>query len=367
MNRTKPSLVATLHGLALISLLMSSISMAQTSRHQINVDIAEQQLVPSYSRLHSAAGDFQQASSGCESFDGRALAAAQGSFKTMLNAWARAEIWRFGPIDYLERRHRIWFWPDKHGRSGKQLRKLIAAADPARLEAERFADGSVAVQGLSAAERLLFADDALKQFQTTPYRCELLKAISGNLVSLTRNLTDDWQRPQDGDLAMIRSSENGNDIYEEGAEEVTAAYLKSLHTGMVAISTLKLARPLGDNIDKARGKRAEAWRSGLSEQIILGNLEALHLLYAGDRGKPGLKALISAENQALAEQIDKDFDKLIDLTRSIDNLAEVVADPARRAQVEALHKASKALTDLIGKQLPAALGLTLGFNSLDGD
>jgi len=48
-------------------------------------------------------------------------------------------------------------------------------------------------------------------------------------------------------------------------------------------------------------------------------------------------------------------------------LAEAVADPLRRPQVEALHAAVKALAEQVARQLPAALGLSLGFNALDGD
>lgn len=48
-------------------------------------------------------------------------------------------------------------------------------------------------------------------------------------------------------------------------------------------------------------------------------------------------------------------------------LADAVSDPDQRALVEQLQAELSALKQLLARDLAAALGLSLGFNSLDGD
>jgi predicted lipoprotein len=49
------------------------------------------------------------------------------------------------------------------------------------------------------------------------------------------------------------------------------------------------------------------------------------------------------------------------------DLGEAAADPARRGKVETARDAVKAAQTALAAQLPADLGITLGFNALDGD
>ena len=49
------------------------------------------------------------------------------------------------------------------------------------------------------------------------------------------------------------------------------------------------------------------------------------------------------------------------------DLGEAAADPKRRARVDAARAAIKAAQTEIAKTLPGDVGVTLGFNSLDGD
>jgi predicted lipoprotein len=49
------------------------------------------------------------------------------------------------------------------------------------------------------------------------------------------------------------------------------------------------------------------------------------------------------------------------------DLGEAAADPKRRGRVDAARVAIKAAQTEIAKTLPGDVGVTLGFNSLDGD
>jgi predicted lipoprotein len=49
------------------------------------------------------------------------------------------------------------------------------------------------------------------------------------------------------------------------------------------------------------------------------------------------------------------------------DMGEAAADPKRRPKVEAARAAIKAVQTELAKTLPADLGISLGFNLLDGD
>jgi len=44
-----------------------------------------------------------------------------------------------------------------------------------------------------------------------------------------------------------------------------------------------------------------------------------------------------------------------------------VGDPGGRPEVEALLADVRRVRDLLGQKLPSAIGLSVGFNALDGD
>ena len=112
---------------------------------------------------------------------------------------------------------------------------------------------------------------------------------------------------------------------------------------------------------RALGRRAEAWRSGLSRAAIGENLAAVATVY-----RLGLRPRLG--DAALGREIEAAFAAA---HTALDALAmplpAAVADPAARAQVEALRAAVSQLKALVSQRLAPALGLSLGFNSLDGD
>ncbi|MGB0722689.1 MAG: imelysin family protein [Gammaproteobacteria bacterium] len=340
--------------------------------HGVNVEIARTQIVPSYERFAEAAADFQTAvQSACDSgvSDDEALRKA---YPAVVDAWMRAEIWRFGPVEYLTRRTRIWYWPDKHGRSAKQIRLFLQAATAESLEARRFADGSVALQGLPAFERLVFAETPAADAGHVRFRCDYLAAIANNIHAMSADIVENWTRPDEGSLAMIETSEGGNASYEDGAAQVTTELVKSLNTALISIVELKLARPMGDSLKRARPKRGESWRAGLGLANIRANLEALQALYGVEEGT-GLSALLgSVGEQAHARDLDQriraGFRDAIARIDAIDaTLADAVSDADKRSQLVILKSMVADLVEMTGGELPGLLGVNLGFNALDGD
>lgn len=351
--------------LMVFSLLTVPLQAATPQAMQaVNLDIVTRQVVPGYRHFEQAAESFaSSAATFCEQPAEPGLEGVKEAYEVLLDAWMRSEHWQFGAIEYGLRRERIWFWPDKRGRSGKQLGAALAQADPAILPEDAFAYASVALQGLTAAERLLYGDKVAAEIEAQPYRCDLLRAIAGNMVHLGGEILADWQREGDGDLAILRGAEQGNDTYSDPAA-VTARLLASLRNPLVRIHQLKLSAPMGESADQARPRRAESWRSGRGIANLRANIAGLASLYGNQSGQ-GLRALLSADRAELDLAIAKRFD---DIRAVLEELpAEAFADPAHRPALEDLLAKVRKLEKTVEKSLPDALGVPLGFNSLDGD
>ena len=190
--------------------------------------------------------------------------------------------------------------------------------------------------------------------------CAYLRAIGHNLHDMATRIVADWTDPDRGERRMVEAIADGGSELYDSADEYTAQLLKSLHTQLLAIRDLKFDRPLGEDLDHARPHRAEFWRSTRALRNIRHNLHAVRALY--DAIRPAIT------DATLAEAIQADFEHAEAALAAIDTpLSEAVADPAHRPQVEAARAAIDTLAERVGKELPAALGLALGFNSLDGD
>ena len=135
--------------------------------------------------------------------------------------------------------------------------------------------------------------------------------------------------------------------------------LTDLVVGFKLMHDVKLLPVLGPNAGAAKPKSAEAWRSVRSQRDLKLNLAAAQAM---------TKALADVTTPAHRAKIDG---LLANAAKAIDavpaDLGEAAADPKRRGRVDAARVAIKAAQTEIGKTLPGDVGVTLGFNSLDGD
>ncbi|MCB1734751.1 MAG: imelysin family protein [Gammaproteobacteria bacterium] len=341
---------------ALLLLMAFTTSPFAADHQAINLSVTDELIIPGYRHLAQATAAFETATaSGCADLD-----TLRARFHDVSDAWNEVEMWRFGPIEYLDRRGRFWFWPDKHGRMDRQLRQLLRAGDREILGDAHFYETSAALQGMPAAERLLFTALSDDLTAADAYACAYLRAIGHNLHDMATRIVADWTDPDRGERRMVEAIADGGSELYDSADEYTAQLLKSLHTQLLAIRDLKFDRPLGEDLDHARPHRAEFWRSTRALRNIRHNLHAVRALY--DAIRPAIT------DATLAEAIQADFEHAEAALAAIDTpLSEAVADPAHRPQVEAARAAIDTLAERVGKELPAALGLALGFNSLDGD
>ena len=348
----------------LFSSLLPTTLPADDTEH--NVRAVKEHIIPAYAEfartIHGMAVD---AASFCDQPNEQNLQQLQQDFQHSMDAWQGIQHIRFGPIEFVLRMNRIQLWPDKRSSVSKHLDKLLSSQDPAALETERFATGSVAVQGFSALERLLYDDQVAaasyaSEDSASRYRCAVIKAITANLATIAGNLHKEWSQGNDAYINFIASAADENDFYESDVE-VSSIMLNNLHTELQVIVDQKLDRALDKSLKKARGTRAENWRSGRSLRNISINLQSLRAFYR-------LAFAPRLSDEQLNNNIETAFANTLAAVDAIAlPLDKAVKDAKARPQVENLRTEASKLKALIGGDLPQSLGLSLGFNSLDGD
>jgi len=333
---------------------------------RVNVGLVENHALPRYRHLATATAELAQATEGfCAGGRGAGLDAVRAGYHDAMDAWMGVQHLRFGPVEFLMRGFRLYFWPEARGRIAAGIEDLLASGDATSFAPGRLREASVAVQGLPALEYLLYGDgDTTRQ---TP-RCRLLAAISENMRDMAAGILADWQG---GDMAFARTlaAPGPNNPYFATHRDATLAFFKSFHGGLQLIADVKLKPILGEALDSARSHLAESGLSGRAFANIVVNLEALQALYLGEGG-PGFSSLVRdfGGDTDLDALMRRAFRMTIETARTIDGpLAEAVTDPARRPQAEKLLTQVLALKQIARTRLAAALDLQVGFNALDGD
>lgn len=363
-------LTILLVGLVVSAAASSAVGAAPVDYGAINRAVIDGQIVPGYRRLAAATEDLDQASgSFCREPMESRLSKARQEHDKSLDAWMAVQHVRFGPVELYMRNFRIQFWPDKRGRAGKHLSSLLAAADGDALSPDGFANGSVAVQGFPALERLLFDDDgtlaAFTDRDSGPFRCRVLTAITANLAAIAADLVEDWTGGDEPFRDTLLSPDPDGRVYA-GHKDVTAALLNDFATALQGIRDLKLLPALGESLERARPRLAESWRSRRSLASVVTNLEAVRTLYVGADGI-GLGQAV-ARDGAVDRQIRDRLDLALDTARAVSlPLNEAVTDPVARDRIAALAGEIRGLQQTALPALVEALDMPLGFNSLDGD
>jgi predicted lipoprotein len=308
--------------------------------------IARDFVAPRYQSLGTALRAQRDAWRGfCAAPDASGLAALAGPFAEAVEAWSRIELVRYGPITENFRHERIAYWPERKNDVSRALARLLA--EPGTIDPASMAGRSVAVQGLSALERLLHEDGARETLLTgadAQKRCAAGEAITQNLVGVAEDVAAGW-------TAFARSLESADDAL---AREVVSRFATDLLTVYQIVGDAKLDVPMGSSVEEARPRLAQYWRSGLSNRAIAADLAS-----AAD-----LTALILGEDDVGVRATRAAARLAVELPAP---LADLVVQNAGRSQVLLLRGAVRGARDLTSQTVPVALGVTIGFNSLDGD
>lgn len=302
-------------------------------------EVVNGHILPGYDRLVEETAALAKLAG--ESCDGATLAPA---FHTAFDAWMGVQHIHIGPAEEEGRSLAIAFWPDPKG-LGRKAQLALLTDDPAKLEAEAFAEQSVAARGLTGLERLLWPEATLP---ADP--CPLIQATASDLARLAAEIRDGWTGGY-ADL-LLTAGANGNTAYLS-SDEARQALFTLVVAGLEHLRDQRLGRPIG-TFDRPTPERAEARASGRS----LRNVE-LALLALRDL----LEGLSGAAPKTLAA-----LDRATRLARDLDDPTLAgVASPTGRLKVEVLQQAVEAARLSAVAELGPALGVGVGFNALDGD
>jgi uncharacterized protein len=264
------------------------------------------------------------------------------------DAWADIEYIHIGPAAIALRAERFNWWIDKTDATGKALTAMLAA-DPASLAPEKLATGSVAGQGLPILERLLYAKGA----RLDAKHCMVGQAVANGQAAMADAIVTDWTAP-DGARASLAANTRWRFAFAD-AKEAASVIMTDLVAGLESLKDFKIARAFHDDTNPVGPRLAEAALPGRGLIDIRRNLTAI---------RRGLGYFLADATDAQKYQLDTAF---ADAEKSLDMLEAAKGAAARKGAAQRALAAFSGLAQQAMAILPAASGLTLGFNNLDGD
>lgn len=334
---------------------------AETIKHHI---------LPRYTVLHDHTVQLQKQMNGfCASPSPLGMKKVKQQFAKTVLAFAAIEHIHFGPIVEKYRLERLAYWPDRKSRGVRAIKRLLKANKPDSINAKRFAKKSVAVQGLTALEYVLYGAGhkaLLLNNEAGQFRCQYALRIADNIEMIMADVVAGWQ-PDSQLVNSLTKPKPGNKHYRNRKEVLLEFY----HSITVGLKTLHEARMLsltgGVDGKKTKPKRAAFWRSGLAIGVLRANLEAIdHIVKIS-----GFESVLSRTPVDLQFHVRKIFKTLYgiydDWLNADMTISKVLSDPSERARFLMLGKRTSHLNVGFSRYFAIAADLPLGFNASDGD
>jgi predicted lipoprotein len=288
--------------------------------------------------------------------------AARAHFVATVRAWAIVEPVRFGPVTEQNRLERILFWPDRKSIGLKQVQAALAGKDATATDPTTLAQKSVAMQGLGALEFVLFGTGSEALSAGDAFRCDYGEAIAANLETIAAAISSDWADP-DGFGRLLANPGADNSLYRNDTEAVTELFDVFVH-GLELVRDVRISGFLGDEAKADKPKQAVFWRSEATVASIAGNLDGLKTLFDAADFSPSL----GTDMEWIPGSIDFEFNNAERALTELDGpITDTLADADKRQKLTYVRLVTSSLSELFGVRLAAALGLSAGFSSLDGD
>jgi predicted lipoprotein len=327
----------------------------------------ERFIVPGYAKFAAAAEDFSVAATAlCDAPSPPALAKTRDAARNALLAWGLIESIRFGPITVEKRLDRLLFYPDPHAIARRQIDRLLASHDMSEVTPEKLAKSSVALQGFTAVDSVLYGKGSEALTQPAAFRCAYLRSLATGIAQIA----DDTQREWTGPYKTTWLEPGGANKTYLSAKETTQALYRSYVTELEVVRLQRLAQLLSRH-DKKNG-RAEALlpRSRLALPFLLANIAGERALLV-DSGFTD-PALGSGDKEASAVAILGSVVTDLGFAQRAGEAALAMApdpfkDAAARARLEPMLLSLKNAEETGRSALGDLTGQSLGFNSLDGD
>ncbi|MEH6403621.1 MAG: imelysin family protein [Sneathiella sp.] len=321
-------------------------------------------IIPSYEDL-TQASSAQLASMQrlCTSAAPTQLSQAREDFKQLVDGWSRVEMYRFGPARTANRQEKLFFWPDRRSRGIKQVKKILNSKDDKALTIDNLMQKSVAVQGLTALEFVLFGagSETLASAQSSSFRCLYGQTIAKAIHKTSTGILSDWQK-SDGYATLLMSAGKENPVFQSD-EEVFREILQRADELILSLVTQKLDPALKSSPTLARPKLAPFWRSNLTLRSLDGNLASLLTL----QQNPEFLKLLGEDENGFEFEISHSRETLKGLMARNESWNDLISTPEYHEKIQYLKNPLNGAHLILSEYYPEALGITMGFNSLDGD
>lgn len=197
------------------------------------------------------------------------------------------------------------------------------------------------------------------------HRCGYGEAISANLREMSAEISAQWN-DANGFAKTWANPGPDNKLYRDKAEAVTELFEVFVH-GLEQVRDTRINAFLGKTGEADKPKSAALWRSGTTVAAINENLQGIDELFVASR--IGDHVAADGENSYLPQSIAFEFANARNRLREVEAepLASVLANPEKRGKLDYVRVVTSSLSELFGVKLAAALGLSAGFSSLDGD
>lgn len=346
----------------------------------------KQWLIPGYQQFLAHLPPWQTALSQlCSAPSPSHVQAAQRQLSHLQLSWAKVSMVTFGPLSKDRRQYRMYFWPDKHGTGSRQFRKTMATMPGEFHSAKSLSQQSVALQGLGAAEKLLFGSGSeelwgasAQQGSTKPtgkskaqrFACHWLGAIAVNMEGVATAVVSEWQQRLSQPTAQPSAPVGGS---HDNRDELYYKLLKVVLNEAELTAFIRLGKVLGAKPQQAKPKLAEAHRQQLSIPIMKASLLSLQQLLLGTH--PAAKAAKEQSFQGLtAAFADESFRNHVAarFARTLKAL-DAIEEPLDQAVIKDWQRVQQArfvvndLVTYLTESVALKAGIVFSFNALDGD
>jgi len=326
--------------------------------------IIQSVIIPAYEDLSRIASvQLSSIEQLCKTGDSTDFNQAKSDFRKLVGKWSKVEIYRFGPARTANRQEKLFFWPDRRSRGIKQVKKIINSKDDKALNVESLMQKSVAVQGLTALEFVLFSDgsDSLAAGKSNSFRCLYGRTVAQAIHETSSAILRDWQKT-DGYPAILMSAGKDNLVFQSN-EEVFREILQRADELILSLVAQKLNPALKSSPSLSRSKLAPFWRSNLTLLSLDANLASLLTL----QQNPDFLELLGENENGFEFEISSSRETLKSLMARNESWDDIVSTPEYHEKLQYLKNPLNGAHFILSEYYPDALGITMGFNSLDGD
>ncbi|MDB5506773.1 MAG: hypothetical protein JWR75_1411 [Devosia sp.] len=349
--------------LAAVCLLFAGdVSAAQLPVRQVIDRAVTEYIQPAFTELDATASSLDTTLDAlCSTPSEATLSTAREAFKAVVVAWSRVEFLRFGPLLDDSRSDRMLFWPDRKGIALKQVQQVLAEEDATATDEVTLRQKSVALQGLGPLEYVLFGTGAEALGNGAPFRCAFGDTIATLVATTAKELVTAWTT---GDYAQTLLAPTAEATNFRNRREVLEALLGALSHGIEAMRDTRLLPVVGRDGAVPKPKSALFWRSEMTVPALHAGFLGLKELF----DVSGIGLAVTADGAWIANSLDFEFGNAERAFTAITSPIEgALQAPDQMRALGYLVILTQSLQTLLGENLSAALNLSVGFSSLDGD